>query len=103
MPVTTAAHRPWSDLALLERIAAGDARTLWELAARYGATLREVAFGILRDATAADDVVQATFQDVRYAAARFDPAHFPVERWLVDLTRVRALEQRAPLTARMPR
>ena len=92
MPVATAAPRPSSDLALLERIAAGDARTLWELAARYGATLREVAFGILRDVPAAERVVQATFQDVRYAAGRFDPAHFPVERWLVDMTRVRALE-----------
>jgi|SRR5689334_8625878 DNA-directed RNA polymerase specialized sigma24 family protein len=96
MPVTAAAPRPSSDLALLERIAAGDARTLWELAARYGATLREVAFGILRDASAAEHVVQATFQDVRYAAARFDPAHFPVERWLVDLTRLRALEASGP-------
>ncbi len=83
---------PASDIALLERVAAGDVRALWELSARHAISLRALAFGILRDAVAAEQVVQATFREVRYEAARFDPAHFPVFGWLEELTRVGALQ-----------
>jgi RNA polymerase sigma-70 factor (ECF subfamily) len=83
--------RPPSDAALLERIAAGDIRALWELCARHAAALRAVAFSILRDASEAELVVQSVFQDVRYEAARFDPAHFPVLSWLTENTRDAAL------------
>ena len=81
-----------SDSALLERVAAGDLRALWELSARHALDLRALAFGILHDPVAAEQVVQATFREVRYEAARFDPAHFPVFGWLEELTRVGALQ-----------
>ncbi len=81
-----------SDIALLERVGAGDVRALWELSARHAIGLRALAFGILHDAVAAEQVVQATFREVRYEAARFDPAHFPVFGWLEELTRVGALQ-----------
>lgn len=84
-----------SDVALLERIAAGDERALWELSARHGVALRELAFGLVHDAALAERAVQGAFQEVRYQAGHFDPAHFPVLRWLVELTRAVALEQRS--------
>lgn len=95
--LTDSAHavsqaQPVSDIALLERVAAGDARALWELSARHAMSLRALAFGILHDAVAAEQVVQATFREVRYEAARFDPADFPVFGWLEELTRVGALQ-----------
>jgi DNA-directed RNA polymerase specialized sigma24 family protein len=56
-------------------------------------SLRALAFGILHDPVDAEQVVQATFREVRYEAARFDPAHFPVFGWLSELTRVGALHR----------
>ena len=82
-----------SDVALLERVAEGDVRALSELSARHALSLRALAFGILRDAVEAEQVVQSTFREVRYEAGRFDPAHFPVFGWLSELTRVSALQR----------
>jgi RNA polymerase sigma-70 factor, ECF subfamily len=81
-----------SDVALLERVASGDERALWELSSRHSSDLRDLAFTILRDPVDAERVVQSTFHEVRYEAARFDPGHFPVDRWLAELTRLGALQ-----------
>ena len=90
---TVAHDPPQSDVALLERVAAGDLRALWELSVRHSISLRALAFGILHDPVDAEQVVQAAFREVRYEAARFDPAHFPVFGWLEELTRVGALQR----------
>src|SRR3989442_15865364 len=82
-----------SDVALLERVAEGDVRALSELSARHSLSLRALAFGILRDAVAAEQIVQTTFREVRYKAGRFNPAPFPVFSWLADLSRVGALQR----------
>ena len=82
-----------SDVALLERVAEGDGRALSELSARHSLSLRALAFGILRDAVQAEQIVQAAFSELRYEAARFDPFHFPVFGWLSELTRVGALQR----------
>lgn len=86
---------PPSDVALLERIAAGEHRALWELSTRHAATLREMAFGLLHDTAAAERAVQTAFREVRYQAVHFDPAHFPVLTWLMEMTRAAALEYRS--------
>ena len=86
---------PPSDVALLERIAAGEHRALWELSTRHAATLREMAFSLVHDAAAAERAVQTAFKEVRYQAAHFDPAHFPVLTWLLEMTRAAALEYRS--------
>jgi len=90
---TVSHDQPESDVALLERVAAGDIRGLWELSVRHSSSLRALALGILRDPVDAELVVQATFREVRYEAARFDLAHFPVFSWLSELTRVGALQR----------
>ena len=90
---TVSHEQPESDIALLERVAGGDIRALWELSVRHSLSLRALAFGILHDPVDAEQVVQATFREVRYEAARFDPAHFPVFGWLSELTRVGALHR----------
>ncbi len=82
-----------SDVALLDRVAEGDGRALSELSARHSLSLRALAFGILRDAVQAEQIVQAAFSELRYEAARFDPSHFPVFGWLSELTRVGALQR----------
>jgi len=90
---TVSEGHPVSDVALLEQVASGDVRALWELSVRHSSSLRALAVGILRDPVVAEQVVQATFREVRYEAARFDPAHFPVFGWLAELTRVSALQR----------
>jgi len=90
-----------SDVALLERVAEGDVRALSELSARHSLSLRALAFGILRDAVEAEQIVQATFREIRYEAGRFDPGHFPVFGWLSELTRLGAL-QRSRVRAGLP-
>lgn len=92
-------QRP-SDVALLERIAAGESRALWELSTRHAVALREMAFALVHDAAAAERAVQTALQEVRYQAAHFDPAHFPVLRWLMELTRAAAIEHRGVASER---
>ena len=89
----TSREQAVSDVALLERVAEGDGRALSELSARHSLSLRALAFGILRDAVQAEQIVQAAFSELRYEAARFDPSHFPVFGWLSELTRVGALQR----------
>jgi len=99
---TVAQDQPESDVALLERVAAGDIRALWELSVRHSMNLRALAFGILHDPVDAEQVVQAAFREVRYEAARFDPAHFPVFGWLAELTRIGALQRSRVRAGRAP-
>ncbi len=80
------------DGVLLERVAAGEERALWELSARHAATLYAVAYNILGDAAQAEEALRRTFQDTRYEATRFDLNHFPVLRWLTEVARANALE-----------
>jgi RNA polymerase sigma-70 factor (ECF subfamily) len=102
IPVETRTSREQavSDVTLLERVAEGDVRALSELSARHSLSLRALALGMLRDPVEAEQVVQATFRAVRYEAARFDLAHFPVFGWLAELTRVGAL-QRSRVNSRL--
>jgi len=90
---TVSHDQPESDVVLVERVAAGDIRALWELSVRHTSSLRALALSILRDPVDAEHVVQAAFSEVRYEAARFDPSHFPVFGWLAELTRVGALQR----------
>ena len=99
---TVAQDQPESDVALLELVAAGDIRALWELSVRHSMNLRALAFGILHDPVDAEQVVQAAFREVRYEAARFDPAHFPVFGWLAELTRIGALQRSRVRAGRAP-
>ncbi len=93
IPHSVSEEHPVSDVTLLEQVAEGDVRALWELSVRHSSSLRALALGILRDPVVAEQVVQATFREVRYEAARFDPSHFPVFGWLAELTRVSALQR----------
>src|SRR5438477_10673032 len=81
-----------SDVALLERVAEGDVRAVSELSARHSLSLRALAFGILRDAVEAEQIVQATFRQLRYEPGRFNPPHVPLFGGLSELTRVGALQ-----------
>ncbi|HEU5262905.1 MAG TPA: sigma factor [Gemmatimonadales bacterium] len=81
------------DSELLESAAAGDTHALAELVARHHATLYALAYGILSDSTEAEQIVGSAFSEVQWQARHFSPSHYPVSRWLSDITRMAAVER----------
>jgi RNA polymerase sigma-70 factor (ECF subfamily) len=80
------------DSVLLERVAAGEKQALAALFRRHSPHLYTVALKILSDPVEAAAVVRAVALDVLYETRRFSPAQYPVRRWLVDVTRLTALD-----------
>jgi len=82
-----------SDALLVQRIAAlSDKTALAELDGRHGMTLYAIAYSLLLDREAADEVVATAFREVWRSAASFDARGCTVRRWLADLTRRAAHE-----------
>lgn len=80
------------DVALLGRIRDGDASALSDLYARFGSPLYSLAYQIVRDAGAAEDIVQEVFMAVWRSAGRFDPAKGSPAGWLFSLARHKAID-----------
>src|SRR6184192_1657800 len=91
MPSHTATFTPdavLSDALLVQRIAAlSDKPALAELNGRHGMTLYAIAYSLLLEREAADEVVATAFREVWRSAASFDARGCTVRRWLADLTR----------------
>ena len=82
-----------ADLAgLLAAIASGDRDALKAVYARQSTRLFGIAMAILRDRTAAADVLQDSFLKVWRRADQFDPARGPAAAWLGQLVRNTALD-----------
>ena len=75
------------EVALLGRVRDGDATALSDLYGRFGGPLYSLAYQIVRDAGAAEDIVQEVFMAVWRDAGRFDPAKGSPAGWLFALTR----------------
>ena len=63
-----------SDLALIKRVVACDEKALALLYDRYSGLVCAVVTRILRDASAAEEILQDVFYQLWRTAARFDPA-----------------------------
>ena len=77
----------------VERAAAGDADALARL---YDGTVRLVyglALRILRDTGGAEEITEDVYMQVWRQAARYDPARGSVVRWLLTVTRSRAIDR----------
>jgi RNA polymerase sigma-70 factor (ECF subfamily) len=96
--------RPWAaaaehavakggDGALLERIARREVGALRELYDRHARRAMAIALRILRDESAAEDVVQETFLDVWRRAAGFDVQRGDAAAWIVTIARSRAIDR----------
>jgi RNA polymerase sigma-70 factor (ECF subfamily) len=81
-----------TDQLLAQRAAGGDAAAFASLHDRHATAVRRTALGILRDADAAGDVVQATFARVWTALGR---GQVPAEprAWLHAIARNAALDE----------
>jgi RNA polymerase sigma-70 factor (ECF subfamily) len=80
-----------SDAKLIKRIAAGDRLAMQVLYTRhYGQTLRYVR-GIVRDSTAAEDIVSDVFLDVWRKADSYE-GRCPVSTWLCAIARHKSVD-----------
>jgi RNA polymerase sigma-70 factor (ECF subfamily) len=84
---------PGDDLAIVRRLAGGDAEAVAALYDRFAPTLLAVARRILGPAGEAEEVIQETFIQAWNQAERYDPARSSVSTWLILIARSRALDR----------
>jgi RNA polymerase sigma-70 factor (ECF subfamily) len=84
-------HDP--DSALVERIMAEDERALSALYDRYAGMLFAMLVRILRDTSAAEEVLQDLFLQLWRGASRFDASRGSLAGWLLVIGRNRALSR----------
>jgi len=82
-----------SDSLLVERIMAGDENALAALYDRYAGMLFAMLVRILRDASAAEEVLQDLFLQLWRGASRFDASRGSMAAWLLVIGRNRALSR----------
>lgn len=89
-----------SDEAVLARIAAGDSAALGELYDRYARIAIAVAYRVLGEHGAAEDVVQEAFLAVWRRVESFDASRGNVRSWLLTIVRNGAVDRRRGRHAR---
>lgn len=82
-----------ADVALLDRMRAGDEGGLAELYDRWSDRVHSLAVHLLRDARDAEDIVEETFWQAWRSAVRYDAARGTVGTWLLTICRSRALDR----------
>jgi len=82
-----------ADHILVQRIVNKDEAALAEAYDRYASLVYAVALRVLREATAAEEVLQDTFHRLWKVAARFDPARGSLPAWLAVAARHRAIDR----------
>ena len=81
-----------SDEALVAGLAAGDVGAAKLLVGRYQSRLYGLAFGVLQDRTAAEDVAQEAFVRAGRHAGNYDARRGSVAGWLLRITRHLAID-----------
>lgn len=100
-PSTTSVQlRSSDDLALVRRIADGDAAALGELYDRFAGMLLALARRILGPAGDAEEVLQESLVQVWNQAERYDAERSSVSTWLILILRSRALDRLRSRSAR---
>ncbi len=92
-PRSEAALSSSDDLAIVRRVAGGDAEALSALYDRFAPLLLAVARRILGPAGEAEEVLQETFLQAWNQADRYDSARSSVSTWLILIARSRALDR----------
>ncbi|HET9017141.1 MAG TPA: sigma-70 family RNA polymerase sigma factor [Thermomicrobiaceae bacterium] len=82
----------WADDELVRAIAGRDADAMVALYDRYGRLAFALAYRILADGSAAEEVVQDAFLRVWRQAAGFDPGRGTLRSWLLTIVHHRAID-----------
>lgn len=85
--------QPAPDLALIERMMAGDETALSALYDRYSGMLFSMLVRILRDTSAAEEILQDLFLQLWRNPARFDASRGSLPAWLLVIGRNRAISR----------
>jgi RNA polymerase sigma-70 factor, ECF subfamily len=85
--------QPTSDAALIKRIVAKDETALAALYDRYSGMLSSILNHILKDAAAAEEILQDIFYQLWRTADRFDPERGSLPGWLAVIARNRAISR----------
>jgi RNA polymerase sigma factor (sigma-70 family) len=80
------------EVGLLARIATGDPEGIALLYDRYGRRVFALAYRLLGDRGAAEDVVQAAFLTIWRRAGTYDATRGAVGPWLLTIVRRRSLD-----------
>lgn len=80
------------DQRLMTRLAADDQAAVGELYDRYGRQVYSLAYRILGDAAAAEDVTQEVFVKVWRQATRFDPERGRAASWILHIAYTTAVD-----------
>jgi RNA polymerase sigma-70 factor, ECF subfamily len=103
-PMTTYATRPdrpssttfplqgLSDAQLMARLLEEDISAFEEIYRRHGQLAFRVAYGVVRETTAAEDITQEAFLGLWRRAAKFDPSRSPLRSWLLLMVRSRGID-----------
>jgi len=94
------ALRASDELALVRRMADGDADALTEIYDRFAPILLAVARRILGASGDAEEILQESFLQAWNQAERYDPGRSSVSTWLVLIARSRALDRLRSRAAR---
>jgi RNA polymerase sigma-70 factor (ECF subfamily) len=78
---------------LLVRSAAGDPAAFARVHARTGVSVSRVVYGLLRDPSQAEEVVQEVFLEVWLTANKFTPARGPALAWMHTIAKRRAIDR----------
>jgi RNA polymerase sigma-70 factor (ECF subfamily) len=89
----SASAHPVPDAVMIERIMAGDEKALAALYDRYAGMLYGMLVRILKDTSAAEEVLQDLFLQLWRGAARFDASRGSLPAWLLVIGRNRALSR----------
>lgn len=84
---------PEADYVLVQRIVRREEAALAEAYDRYANLVYAVALRVLRETSAAEEVLQDTFHRLWTVAARFDPARGSLPAWLAVAARHRAIDR----------
>ncbi|MCE9612356.1 MAG: sigma-70 family RNA polymerase sigma factor [Chthoniobacter sp.] len=82
-----------AEIELLRRVAAGDRRCFEELYDRLSGVLFSVAYRVLNNQEAAEDVLQDVFIQIWEKAPLYDPERGKPLTWAVTLTRNKAIDR----------
>lgn len=90
---TDPAESTADDIALLQRVAGGDRQGLEELYDKFSNVLFTVAFRVLNDQQATEDVLQDVFIQIWEKAPLYDSSRGKPLTWAITLTRNKAIDQ----------
>jgi RNA polymerase sigma-70 factor (ECF subfamily) len=92
------------DVELMQKMSAGDDQALLEVYDRYSRLVYTLAFHVLRDAHAAEDISQEIFLQLWRDPAAYNPQRGRLGAWITVITRHRAIDhlRRQQKESRLP-